>query len=103
MSPCDLAWLGDALHNAADTLTAVLLGVAFVAGRRPPTRRYTCGYRRAEDLAGIAIVMTVAASSAPAAYAAITRLLHARHAPRAHTEPIVIGARETADFVTERH
>ena len=40
------------------------LGVAFVAGRRPPTRRYTYGYGRAEDLAGIAIVLTIAASSA---------------------------------------
>jgi Co/Zn/Cd efflux system component len=36
-----VALLGDALHNAADALTAVPLGVAFLAGRRPPTRRYT--------------------------------------------------------------
>jgi len=35
-----VALLGDALHNAADALTAVPLGVAFVLGRRPPTRRY---------------------------------------------------------------
>jgi len=47
-----VALLGDALHNAADALTAVPLGVAFVLGRRPPTRRYTYGYGRAEDLAG---------------------------------------------------
>jgi cation diffusion facilitator family transporter len=74
-----VALLGDALHNAADALTAVPLGVAFVVGRRPPTRRYTYGYGRAEDLAGIAIVLAIAASSALAAYAAITRLLHPRH------------------------
>jgi hypothetical protein len=74
-----VALLGDALHNAADALTAVPLGVAFVAGRRAPTRRYTYGYGRAEDLAGIAIVLTVAASSALAAYEAITRLMHPRH------------------------
>lgn len=73
------ALLGDTLHNAADALTAVPLGVAFVAGRRPPTRRYTYGFGRAEDLAGIAIVLTIAASSALAAYEAITRLLHPRH------------------------
>ncbi len=73
-----VALLGDALHNAADALTAVPLGVAFVAGRRPPTRRYTYGYGRAEDLAGIAIVLTVAASSALAGYEAITRLMHPR-------------------------
>jgi cation diffusion facilitator family transporter len=74
-----VALLGDTLHNAADALTAVPLGVAFVIGRRPPTSRYTYGFGRAEDLAGIAIVLTIAASSALAAYEAITRLLHPRH------------------------
>jgi cation diffusion facilitator family transporter len=74
-----VALLGDTLHNAADALTAVPLGVAFIVGRRPPTRRYTYGYGRAEDLAGIAIVAIIAASSALAAYAAITRLMHPRH------------------------
>jgi cation diffusion facilitator family transporter len=74
-----VALLGDTLHNAADALTAVPLGVAFILGRRPPTRRYTYGYGRAEDLAGIVIVLTIAASSALAAYAAITRLVHPHH------------------------
>jgi cation diffusion facilitator family transporter len=73
-----VALLGDALHNAADALTAVPLGIAFVVGRRPPTRRYTYGYGRAEDLAGIVIVVVIAASSAVAAYAAVTRLAHPR-------------------------
>ena len=74
-----VALLGDTLHNAADALTAVPLGVAFVLGRRPPTRRYTYGYGRAEDLAGIVIVLTIAASSALAAYEAVTRLIHPQH------------------------
>jgi cation diffusion facilitator family transporter len=73
-----VALLGDTLHNAADALTAVPLGIAFVVGRRPPTRRYTYGYGRAEDLAGIVIVVVIAASSALAAYEAITRLAHPR-------------------------
>jgi Co/Zn/Cd efflux system component len=71
-----VALLGDTLHNAADTLTAMPLEVAFLLGRRLPTRRYTYGYGRGEDLAGIAIVLTIAASSTWAAYEAITRLLH---------------------------
>jgi cation diffusion facilitator family transporter len=71
-----VALLGDTLHNAADALTAVPLGVAFLLGRRLPTRRYTYGYGRAEDLAGIVIVVLIAASSALAAYAALTRLAH---------------------------
>ena len=73
-----VALLGDTLHNAADALTAVPLGIAFIAGRRPATRRYTYGYGRAEDLAGVAIVVVIAASSVLAAYEAITRLAHPR-------------------------
>jgi len=71
-----VALLGDTLHNAADALTAVPLGIAFVVGRRPPNRRYTYGYGRAEDLAGVVIVVIIAASSALAAYEAVTRLAH---------------------------
>jgi cation diffusion facilitator family transporter len=73
-----VALLGDTIHNAADALTAVPLGVALVLGRRPPNRRYTYGYGRAEDLAGVAIVLTITASSALAAATAIDRLLHPR-------------------------
>jgi cation diffusion facilitator family transporter len=71
-----VALLGDTLHNAADALTAVPLGIAFIVGRRPATRRYNYGYGRAEDLAGIVIVALILASSALAAYAAVTRLAH---------------------------
>ena len=73
-----VALLGDTLHNAADALTAVPLGIAFVVARRPPTRRYTYGYGRAEDLAGVVIVLFIAVSSALAAYEALTRLAHPR-------------------------
>jgi cation diffusion facilitator family transporter len=73
-----VALLGDTLHNAADVLTAVPLGIAFVVGRRPPTRRYTYGFGRAEDLAGVAVVVVIAASAALAAYEALARLAHPR-------------------------
>ena len=73
-----VALLGDTLHNAADALTAVPLAIAFLAGRRPATRRYTYGYGRAEDLAGVAIVVIIAASSALTAVAALARLAHPR-------------------------
>jgi cation diffusion facilitator family transporter len=89
-----VALLGDTLHNAADALTAVPLGVAFVVGRRPPTRRYTYGYGRAEDLAGIAIVLTIAASSALAAYAAVHRLMHPRHV----SDLVVVSAAALTGF-----
>src|SRR5690348_4960654 len=71
-----VALLGDALHNAADSLTSLPLGIAFLIGRRPPTRRYTYGYGRGEDLAGIVIVAVIVLSSAAAALAAIQRLTH---------------------------
>ncbi|MFC1404154.1 MULTISPECIES: cation diffusion facilitator family transporter [Streptacidiphilus] len=73
-----VALLGDTVHNAADALTALPLGVAFLVGRRAANRRYTYGYGRAEDLAGIAIVLTIAASCALACYQALDRLLHPR-------------------------
>jgi len=69
-----VALLGDTVHNAADALTAVPLGIAFVLGRRAANRRYTYGYGRAEDLAGIAVVLTIAASCALTAYQAVDRL-----------------------------
>ena len=71
-----VALLGDTLHNFADALTAVPLWVAFTISRRPPSRRYTYGYGRSEDLAGIAIVAVIAASALAVGYAAIHRLLH---------------------------
>jgi cation diffusion facilitator family transporter len=71
-----VALLGDTIHNAADALTAVPLGIAFLAGRRAATRRFTYGFGRAEDLAGIVIVVLIALSAAAAAVAAVDRLLH---------------------------
>jgi cation diffusion facilitator family transporter len=68
--------LGDTLHNFADALTAVPLGLAFLVGRRAPNRRYTYGYGRAEDLAGIVIVGFITVSAAVAGYEAVQRLLH---------------------------
>jgi cation diffusion facilitator family transporter len=69
-----VALLGDTMHNAADALTAVPLGIAFTLGRRAPTRHYTYGYGRAEDLAGVVIVLVIAASSALTGYEALRRL-----------------------------
>jgi cation diffusion facilitator family transporter len=85
-----VALLGDTLHNVADALTALPLGLAFVIGRRPPNRRYTYGYGRAEDLAGIVIVAFIAASAAVAGYEAVQRLLHP--APVSHLAAVAVAA-----------
>jgi len=73
-----VALLADTIHNFSDALTALPLGLAFWLSRRPPTRRYTYGFGRSEDLAGIFIVLTIAVSSVVAAYEAIDRLVHPR-------------------------
>lgn len=70
-----VALLADTIHNFSDALTAVPLWVAFVIGRRPATRRYTYGYGRAEDLAGVFIVVMIALSSVVAAYESVRRII----------------------------
>jgi len=67
--------LADTIHNLSDAMTAIPLWVAFVLGRRPATRRYTYGYGRAEDLAGIFIVVVIAASAVVAGYESVRRLV----------------------------
>ena len=69
------ALLADTIHNFADALTALPLWIAFVIGRRPPTRRYTYGFRRAEDLAGIFIVLVMLASAGLAAWESYRKLI----------------------------
>jgi len=71
-----VALLGDTLHNLADALTALPLAVAFTVGRRLATRRFTYGYGRAEDLAGLVVVLLITASAAFAAIESVRRLLH---------------------------
>jgi cation diffusion facilitator family transporter len=70
-----VALLVDTLHNVADALTAVPIAVAFSLGRRAATRRYTYGYGRAEDLAGLFVVLVITVSAVLAAYEAGRRLL----------------------------
>ncbi|MFL4480280.1 cation diffusion facilitator family transporter [Paeniglutamicibacter sp. ORCA_105] len=71
-----VALLADTIHNFSDALTAVPLWIAFILGRRAANRRYTFGYGRAEDLAGLFIVAVVALSAILAAWQSIDRLIH---------------------------
>jgi cation diffusion facilitator family transporter len=70
-----VALLADTIHNFSDALTAIPLWIAFVLSRRAANRRYTYGYGRAEDLAGVFIVAMIALSSVLAAYESIRRLI----------------------------
>jgi cation diffusion facilitator family transporter len=69
------ALLADTIHNFADALTAVPLWIAFVVGRRPPTKRYTYGFRRAEDLAGIFVVLVMLVSAGLVAWESYRKLV----------------------------
>lgn len=69
------ALLADTVHNFSDALTALPLWLAFVVGRRPANRRYTYGYGRAEDLAGLVIILMIALSAGVAGYESVRKLL----------------------------
>ncbi|RSM90738.1 cation transporter [Kibdelosporangium aridum] len=73
-----VALLGDTLHNFADALTAVPLGIAFLLGRRAATRRFTYGLGRAEDLAGLVILAVIGTSAGLAGWEAVQRLIEPR-------------------------
>jgi cation diffusion facilitator family transporter len=73
-----VALLADTVHNFSDALTAVPIGIAFVVGRRAADRRYTYGYGRAEDIAGLFVLLTMLGSALLAAYEAIDRFINPR-------------------------
>jgi len=71
-----VALLADTVHNFSDALTAIPLWIAFALVRRPPSKRFTYGYGRAEDLAGLFIVAMIALSAIFAGIESVRRLLH---------------------------
>ncbi|MER9355617.1 cation diffusion facilitator family transporter [Mesorhizobium sp. M0514] len=71
-----VALLADTIHNVGDATTAVPLWIAFILARRKPTKTFTYGLGRVEDLAGIMIVLIILFSAIVAGYRAIDRLIH---------------------------
>jgi cation diffusion facilitator family transporter len=69
-----VALLADTIHNFGDALTAVPLWVAFRLASRPASRRFTYGYGRMEDLAGLFILLMILISAAVAGYESFQRL-----------------------------
>lgn len=84
------ALLADTIHNFGDAATALPLWAAFRLGTRPPTTRFTYGYGRFEDLAGVAIVLVILASAAAAGFTSIQRLMHPQ--PVTHLWAVVAAA-----------
>ena len=73
-----VALLADTIHNFADALTAIPIGIAFLAARRSANRRYSYGYGRSEDIAGLFVLLAMTASSVLAAYEAVSPLIQPR-------------------------
>jgi cation diffusion facilitator family transporter len=71
-----VALLADTIHNIADAGTAIPLWIAFAFARRAPSRRFTHGYGRVEDIAGVMVVLTIFSSALLAGYESLNRLLN---------------------------
>jgi cation diffusion facilitator family transporter len=71
-----VALLADTIHNVGDAATAVPLWIAFLFARRSASARFTYGFGRVEDLAGVIVVLIIVFSAIVAGYEAINRLMH---------------------------
>lgn len=70
-----VALFADTVHNFSDALTAIPLWIAFALSTKAATRRYTYGFGRAEDLAGLFVVVMIALSAVVAGVESIRRLV----------------------------
>ncbi|MDW5552245.1 cation diffusion facilitator family transporter [Methanosarcina sp.] len=85
-----VALLADTIHNFGDASTAIPLAIAFSLARRKPSKRFSYGYGRVEDLAGIVIVFLILFSAAVAGYESVNRFLNPQ--PVEHLQAVVIAA-----------
>ena len=68
--------LADTIHNFADAGTSLPLWVAFALAKRGASRRYTYGYGKTEDVAGVGIVLIIFFSACVAAWESVRKLIH---------------------------
>ena len=71
-----VALLADTVHNIGDALNSIPLLVAFYLARRAATRRYTYCFARAEDVAGVIIVLSIVFSAGLIFYESIGKLFN---------------------------
>ena len=70
------ALLADTIHNFGDALNSIPLLIAFYLARRTATRRYTYGFGKAEDVAGIFIVLSIVVSAGLTLYESFQKLFN---------------------------
>jgi cation diffusion facilitator family transporter len=73
-----VALLSDTIHNFGDAATAIPLWIAFALTRLGASLRFTFGYGRVEDLAGVLVVLIILFSAVVAVYQAVERLINPR-------------------------
>ena len=73
-----VALLADTVHNFGDMLNSVPLLLAFYLARRAATRQYTYGFGRAEDVAGVVIVLSILFSAGYIFWESFGKLLEPR-------------------------
>ena len=73
-----VALFADTIHNIGDAATAIPLWIAFVFARKKPNDRFTYGYGKVEDIAGVVIVALILFSAIVAGVESIDRLLNPR-------------------------
>lgn len=71
-----VALFADTVHNLGDSLNSIPLLIAFYLARRAATRRYTYGFGKAEDVAGIFIVLSIAFSAGVALWQSLAKLIN---------------------------
>jgi len=87
--------LADTIHNFGDALTAIPLLFAFILARWKPNDRFTYGYGRVEDLAGVFVVLMILISAIVAGYISIDRFFH----PQEVTFLWAVAAAAIAGFI----
>ena len=85
-----VALLADTIHNFSDAATAIPLGIAFLFAGMKPTKRFTYGYGRVEDLAGVIVVLLILSSAIVAAYESVNRFFHP--VPVQHLGAVVLAS-----------
>ena len=90
--------LADTIHSLSNTATTLPLWVAFALSRRKATQSYPYGYHRAEDLAGIVILLPIAASAVLVGYQSIDKLISG---DEPDLLPLAMGAAAVGFIVNE--
>ncbi len=79
--------LADTIHNFGDAATAVPLAIAFILARRKPSKSFSYGYGKVEDLAGVIIVLLILFSAVVAGYESVNRFFNPQ--PISHLQAVV--------------